>query len=38
VRDRILDFSEARTGAYWFAPCLEELAAVGFGDSDPTPE
>jgi putative iron-dependent peroxidase len=27
-RDRILDFSEARTGAYWFAPSIEELAAV----------
>ncbi len=38
VRDRILDFSEARTGAYWFAPSLDDLAAVCFGDRDPTPE
>jgi putative iron-dependent peroxidase len=28
VRDRLLDFSRAVTGAYYFAPSIEDLAAA----------
>ena len=31
VRDHLLDFTQAVTGSYYFAPSLEDLAAVGGG-------
>lgn len=34
TRDRLLDFTRPVTGAFYFAPSLEDLARVGFG---PTP-
>lgn len=34
IRDRLLDFTEAVSGSYYFAPSLEELRAVGFGGDD----
>ena len=31
LRDRLLDFSTAVTGSYYFAPALDELLALGIG-------
>jgi len=33
LHDRLLDFTTAVTGSYYFAPSLEELAAIGFAES-----
>ncbi len=29
IHDRLLDFTRAVTGSYYFAPSVEDLAAVG---------
>jgi putative iron-dependent peroxidase len=35
IRDRLLDFSTPVSGSYYFAPCVEELLALGIdGDGD----
>lgn len=33
IRDRLLDFSTAVSGAYYFAPSLDELLALGVADT-----
>lgn len=37
LRDRLLDFSRAVTGSFYFAPSLDELRSICYADSDEGP-
>jgi putative iron-dependent peroxidase len=33
VHDHLLDFSRPVTGSYYFAPSIDDLVAIGFGEA-----
>jgi len=33
IHDRLLDFTTAVTGSYYFAPSIEDLTSIGFAES-----
>lgn len=34
IRDRLLDFTAPVSGSFYFAPCIEDLIALGLGNDD----